>query len=131
VSYIASERNFQQIHDSGSPLSHLQSPSKKLRSCALRPPVPLTGGGGVAFTSGTLMFLPTSLSMSNASGDDSGTVCAGGAIAGAASLKPLGGGSSGTGVEEEEEDFDDGDLLFIIAAGRGGGDNALRADKPL
>ena len=45
------------------------SPSKKLRSCAVSPPVPLTGGGGVAFSTGKLALpLPTR----NASGVDSG-----------------------------------------------------------
>jgi hypothetical protein len=77
--------------------------------------------------SGKLIFFPASLSMSNASGDGSGTICgAGGAFAGEAILKPLGGGSRGTGVG----DFD-GDL-FTIAAGRGGGDKVLRvADIPV
>jgi hypothetical protein len=109
----------------------LHSPSKKLRSCAERPPVPLMGGGGggggvafaFAFMSGKLMFFPAPLPMSNESGDGSGAICgAGGAFAGDASLKPLGGGSRGTGVEG----FDDGDL-FKIAVGRGGGDKVLRA----
>jgi hypothetical protein len=111
----------------------LHSPSKKLRSCAERPPVPLTGGGGVAFAfafiSGKLMFFPAPLSMSNVSGEGSGTICGtGGAFAGDAILKPLGGGSRGTGVE----DFDGTDL-FMIAVGRGGGDKVLRvgADIPI
>lgn len=109
---------------------NFHSPSKKLRSCALRPPAPLTGGGGsgggVAFT----FTFPAPLSMSNVSGDGSGTIGGtGGAFAGdAASLKPLGGGSRGTGVE----DFGVGDL-FMIAVGRGGGDKVLRAgaDTPI
>jgi len=116
------------------------SPSKKLRSCAVRPPVPLTGGGSggggvalaLAFMSGKLMFFPALLSMNNVSGDGSGTICgasagAGGAFAGEASLKPPGGGSRGTGVE----DF--GGDLFKIAIGRGGGDKVLRtgADIPV
>ena len=114
---------------------HLQSPSKKLRSCAERPPAPLTGGGGgvafaFAFMSGKLMFFPAPLSMSNVSGEGSGTICgAGGAFTGDAILKPLGGGSRGTGVE----DFDGTDL-FMIAVGRGGGDTkVLRvgADIPI
>ena len=104
---------------------HVHSPSKKLRSCAVRPPVPLTGGGGdvaFAFMSGKLMFFPEPLSMSNVSGDGSGTICgAGGVFAGDdAILNPLGGGSRGTGVE----DFDG--ALFMIAVGRGGGDKVLR-----
>jgi hypothetical protein len=74
--------------------------------------------------SGTLMFFPTPLSMSNASGDGSGTICGGGgAFAGDAILKPPGGGSRGTGVE----DF--GGDLFMIAVGRGGGDKVLRVDN--
>jgi hypothetical protein len=92
----------------------------------------LTGGGGreggvtFVFVSGKLIFFPASLPMSNASGDGSGTICgAGGAFAGEAILKPLGGGSRGTGVE----DFD-GDL-FMIAV-EGGGDKVLRvADIPV
>lgn len=87
--------------------------------------MPLTGGAGVAFTSGKLTFFPASLSMSNASGDASGTIGAGDAFGGAASLKPLGGGSSGTGAKG----FAGG--LFISAAGRGGGDKALREDGPV
>jgi hypothetical protein len=106
-------------------LGHLHSPSKKLKSCAVRPPVPLTGGAGVAFTSGELTFFPAPLSMSNPSGDASGTIGAGDAFGGAASLKPLGGGSSGTGVKGFPGD------LFISAAGSGGGDNALREDGPV
>ena len=90
--------------------------------------MPLTGAAGVVFTSGTLTFFPASLSMSNASGDASGTTGAGDAFGGAVSLKPPGGASSGTGVEEEDEDFA-GDLL-ISAVGRGG-DNALREDSPV
>jgi hypothetical protein len=86
----------------------------------------LTGGGGVAFT-GKLTFFPALLSMSNARGDDSGTTGAGGAFAGAAYLKPLGGGSSGTGVDEGGFDGD----WFMIAVGRGGGDSALRTDSPV
>ena len=88
-------------------------------------------GAGVAFAfafmSGKLMFFPGSLSISNASGDGSGTICgAGGAFAGVAILKPPGGGSRGTGVE----DFDGN--LFMIAVGRGGGDKVLRgADIPV
>jgi hypothetical protein len=75
---------------------------------------------------GKLTFFPASLSMSNASGDGSGTICgAGGAFAGDASLKPLGGGSRGTGVA----DFDGN--LFRIAVGRGGGDKVLRAEVPV
>jgi hypothetical protein len=73
------------------------------------------------------MFFPAPLSMSSASGDDSGTIGADGAFVGAASLKPLGGASSGMGVEEEGLDGDG----FIIAVGRGGGDNALRVDSPV
>lgn len=52
------------------------------------------------------MSFPASLSMSNASGDESGTTGAGGAFAGAANLKPPGGGSSGTGVMVEGFDGD-------------------------
>jgi hypothetical protein len=128
ASYIVPKAIGASLNDGG-----LHSPSKKLRSCALRPPVPLTGGGGgggVAFAfdfmPGKLMFFPASLPMSNVSGDGSGTICgAGGAFAGDAILKPLlGGGSRGTGVE----DFDDVDLdLFMIAVGRGDGDKVLRA----
>jgi len=112
---------------------HLHSPSKKLRSCALRPPAPLAagggGGGGVAFAfafiSGKLMFFPAPLSMSNVSGDGSGTICgAGGAFAGDdAILKPLGGGSRGTGVVDFDGDLD----LLKIAVGRAGGNKVLRA----
>lgn len=108
------------LHGHDHPQPPLQSPSKKLRSCAVRPPVPLTGGGaesGVAFAFmwGKLMFFPAPLSMSNVSEDGSGTICgAGGAFAGDASLKPPGGGNSGTGVE----DF-------------GGGDKVLRAGIPV
>ncbi len=66
--------------------------------------------------------------MSNASGDGSGTICgAGGAFAGEAILKPLGGGSRGTGVEGFRAAGD----LFMIAVGRGGGDKVLRADVPV
>jgi len=111
----------------GITVSHLHSPSKKLRSCAVRPPVPLTGAAGVAFTSGTLTFFPASLSMSNASWDASGTIGAGDAFGGAASLKLLGGGSSGTGVKEDDFAGD----LFMSAVGRGGGDKALREDNPV
>lgn len=77
--------------------------------------------------SGKLMFFPVPLSMSNASGDGSGTICGGGggAFAGDATLKPLGGGSRGTGVE----DF--GGDLCMIAAAAGGGDNVLRVDNPV
>lgn len=90
--------------------------------------MPLTGAAGVAFTSGTLMFFPASLSMSNASWDASGMIGAGDAFGGAASLKLLGGGSSGTGVKEEDDFAGD---LFMSAVGRGGGDKALREDSPV
>jgi hypothetical protein len=64
--------------------------------------------------------------MSNASGDGSGTICgAGGAFAGDATLKPLGGGSRGTGVEDFGSD------LCIIAVEAGGGDKVLRVDNPV
>ena len=67
------------------------------------------------------MSFPAPLSMSNASGDGSGTICgAGGAFTGEAILKPPGGGSRGTGVE----DFDGN--LFMIAVGGGGGDKVIR-----
>jgi len=61
-------------------------PSKKLRSCAVRPPVPLmgAGAGGVALTAGKLPFFPMSLFISNASGVDSGENCAGEGFTGAA-----------------------------------------------
>ena len=113
-------------------LSHLHSPSKKLRSCAVRPPVPLTAGGGggcvaFAFMPGKMTFFLAPLSMSNVSGDGSGTICgAGGAFAGEASLKP-GGGRRGTGVEDLGGDM----LMFMIAVGRGGGDKVLRVDIPV
>ena len=119
-------------HDHPQQLFRVQSPSKKLKSCAVRPPVPFTGGGsggGVAFAFmwGEMMFFPAPLSMSNASGDGSGTICgADGAFAGDAILKPPGGGKRGTGVD----DFGGGDL-FMMAGGRGGGDKVLRAGIPV
>jgi hypothetical protein len=62
---------------------HPHSPSKKLRSCAVSPPVPLTGRGRVAFSVGNFS-LP--LSTSNASGVDSGEYCRDGGFDGGVSL---------------------------------------------
>jgi len=89
------------------------------------------GGGGIGFTAGKPMFVPSLLPMSNASGvgSSSASGAAGEGFAGAASLWPLGGGSNGTGVGGDEGGFDD--ELFMIAVGRGGGDRAtLRVDCP-
>lgn len=84
----------------------------------------MTGGGGVAFSTGKLTLFTFPLSTSNASGVDSGEYCLGGGFSGGVILYPLGGGNSGTGAKGPVG------TLLITAAGMGGGDNVLRENGP-